>query len=284
MGNTLIRRDIDGELFQLWDRPPVHYGKCLPTSVAWQIFDPQDLDNVSGSAVAAVNTNLAEDCYCIHYQATLDPLNLSALRTLLPVEGAFATWRAAKLAADLCRDLKLLHEEGIPQFVIHPERVGRWQDRFALLPTLAGILPTLTELPSNALGGWLHFVAPEVLRTRGMNKELLSAGDIYSLGRLVAALTLSTWEPETAADQLTLAEQRVELSTDELTKMLEEPSASDRERASLLSLLKRMCALLPEERPSLDEAVAGLDKILQSASPATRLPELIKRGENDLAA
>lgn len=275
MSKGIVRLDVEGTLVQFASVPPLHYGKQLPVATAWQVFEVRDLENVVGTPVQAVRTDAAESCHEIHYHPALTPLHLAAVRELLSLDGPLALWRVTKLALDLCDGLAALHDEGIPQFVMHPERIGQWGGKFALVPTLAGVLPALDDAPPNEVSGWLHFVAPEVLRTRGLNKDLLFAGDVYALGRTLEALCLPHWEAATNADWFVLAAQRVEANEPqplgELATHLSE----------LRPLLARMTALLPDARPSLAVAQAELAALNRQCAPVERFQTLLSAKRMD---
>lgn len=271
MNWSLIRRDIEGELVRVGDEPP-HPCKRLPTGVAWQMFDPQDLEAAVAGLVSSVETDDEGPAYVIHYRGEVSPLDLPRLRELLRPEGRFALWRAAELAHALCGDLRALHDEGLPQLLVHPERVGLAAGRFALLPTYAGVLPPLPDAPANAVAGWMHFIAPEVLRTRGVDKELMFAGDLYSLGRTLEAACLPNWLPDAETELLELAESRVESPESSSLGELPPPVAP------LRGLLDRMTALLPHERPGLESVVTELARLRDEADPEACVRGLLAGG------
>jgi len=275
MSGSLVKLDIEGQLVQFASPSPLHYGKRLSTKTAWHVFEPRDLETVAGTPVQAVRTNAAEAVHEIHYHPTLTRLPLAGLRELLRLEAPLATWRVTKLALDLAADLKALHDEEIPQLIIHPERIGQLGDRFALLPTLAGVLPPLADAPPNKVAGWLHFIAPEVLRTRGTNRQLMFAGDVYALGRTLEALCLLDWEPDVTTDWFTLAERCVE--TCETSPL----GALPAELSELRDITTRMTALLPAARPTLDVAQAELAALARRVGPAEHLGALLAAGRKD---
>jgi hypothetical protein len=271
---AVIRADIEGELVRLAGADQL--GKRLPIDVAWHFgFDAHDLENVADSPVRVVEVR--DGCYLICYQAGVEPLDLDSLRELLGPVGPLAPWRLARLAFDLCSHLRALHAEGIPQLVIHPERVGRWAGRFILLPTLAGVLPPLSRLPSNEIAGWLHYVAPEVLRTRAIAGDLLPTGDVFSLGCLLLALTVPGWDPLDYADTLALAENRVEGLEPE------KPGRAPPGFEVLQTLFERLADPLPSKRISLDEALKVLTGLLEELSAERRITEALTAGRIDQA-
>src|SRR5689334_14109508 len=112
MSANLINLDIEGQLVQ-FTSIPLHYGKLLSTRTAWHVFEPRDLENVAGTPVQSVVTNVAEAVHEIHYHTELIRLSLTTVRELLRLEVPFAVWRVVRLARDLCADLKALHDEEI---------------------------------------------------------------------------------------------------------------------------------------------------------------------------
>ena len=277
MTPSVIRGDVEGELVRLPGSGPDQFGKRLPLDVAWQVFDPHDLENVPDSAVQAVVAETATRCYLVRYHQGVVPLDLDRLRELLGPAGPLAPWRLARLAHDLCGDLRALHAEGIPQLLVHPERIGCWAGRFVLLPTLAGVLPPLSRLPTNQLAGWLHYVAPEVLRTRGTAAEMLPAGDVFSLGYLLQALCVPDWGPLDHADTLALAEHRVEGMEPDC------PGRAAKGFEALQALFGRLAAPLPEDRLGLDDALKALAGLLEERSAERLVAGHLAAGRPDLA-
>jgi len=277
MARTLIRHDVEGALLYYSDSPPPRLVKQLSTEVAWQVFDPRDLERAAGSVVESVQIDVDQRVHNIHYRPDLEPLELSLLREMLRLDGPLAPWRAARLAADLFAQLRALHEEEIPQLVIHPERVGLLQGRLVLMPTLAGVLPPFSSVKSCEVAGWLHYAAPDVLRTRGTDQQLLYAGDVYSLGRMLHLLCLPSWEPDGRDDPLTLAERRVEHP--QAVRLPELPPGFE----ELAGLIGRACACVPEERPSLEEIVQELQGLLQRLAPEAHFARLLGARQLDRA-
>ena len=188
MDRTKIRPDLEGELWYLADGVVGRVAKRLSMGVAWHVVDPEDLTNVDEAVVESVVVDTAEQVFYLHYRPTVEALDWSTVRQVLQLKSPLAAWRAARLMRDLCASLKTLHDGEIPQLVVHPERLGQAEGRFVILPTLPRVLPPLPETCSPDALVWLSCVAPEVLRTRGIVKELLFAGDIYALGRMLHLL------------------------------------------------------------------------------------------------
>lgn len=277
MTRTSIRTDVEGDLVRLSDGPHEQIGKALPRDIAWQVFEPTDLENVIGSVVESIATDARTGTYLIRYEPGVEPLDLYSLRELLGLDGILLAWRVARLAHDLCTDLRGLHAEGIPQLLVHPERVGWKKGRFVLLPTMACVLPPLSRLPANEIAGWLHYIAPEVLRTRGMARELLPCGDVFSLGSLMLALVARHWDPLDYADPLALAEYRVE------NQDVERPGRGPEALGELQSLFARWCAPVPADRMGLDEAIATLDSLVERLAPERHFSGLVAGGRTDQA-
>ncbi len=265
MDMTVVRRDVDGEFLRLSDDGAGHYAKRLSTDTAWSVFDPQDLARASDAAVESVDTDLDAATCLVHYHASVRPLDLDKLRELLRLNAPLAAWRVSILAWHLCEHLSSLHQASIPQLVIHPQRIGRTGDRFVLLPTLAPVLAPVSQLPPNDAGAWLEFIDPDVLRTRGMDEELLPAGDVYSLGRTLAAICSDAWQTPSQEDALTLAERRVEAEEPDCPWPLPE------NLAALRPLIKGMCARSPASRAELHQLVAEIEGLVESLDAEARI-------------
>ena len=263
--------DIDGEWLKI-DSPTVHYGKRLSTLTAWHVFDPQRLREVSSTLIRDVELQLSANQLTIHYGPNLELHELGELRELLNPEGPLAAWRAATIAIDLAGCLLELHELDLPQMLIHPGRIGRFDDRIVLAPTLPGALPPLPQaLPGNK-AGWIHYVAPEVLRTRALDRDLLFQGDIFSLGRTLEALSL-TIPMEVPSDPFELAVQRVETVQSGSLGILPAGLTEFRQ------LITRMCAIMPERRPGLPEIITELQAMAEAHSPEQKVrPVVIASG------
>jgi hypothetical protein len=270
MQKTLVFKDVEGDLVHVHGGGPPHLAKCLSISVAWQVFDLEDLTHVEEATVTSVETDLHEGLSYLHYRPAIEVFPGMSLRGELRLEGSLGPWLAAGMAYDLCRSLKTLHEEDIPQLVLHPERIGRLAGRFVLLPTLAGVLPPLSRMPSNEAAGWLHYVAPEVLRTRGIDKALLFAADVYAWGRMMHLLCAPDWQPDLTGDAWKLAEQRVERPESESLPPL--PAGF----ATLAAIWSRAAALPPAQRPSLDELLKQLQQVREEVAPEEQFARLLR--------
>jgi hypothetical protein len=261
MTNVLVRQDIDGKLYHCPSEPPGHYAKALSTDVAWHVYEPVDLQDAADGVVQSVATNLGEGLHWINYRPDVEPMQLLDLRELLHSDGPLALWRATRIALKLGKDLRALHEADIYQLLLHPGRVGRLKNQLVLMPTLAGALPPLSEIVPSPGEGWLHYIAPEVLRTRAMQRSLLAGGDVYSLGRLIEAMCVSASVDGATLSPFELARRRVELlDRDPFGQW----SASF---APLGELIRAMCAPLPADRPSLDDAIGILEGLASEHAP-----------------
>jgi len=274
MVRTSIRPDLEGELLLLAEGAVAHYAKRLSLDVAWHVFDVQDVAHVADAVVASVTTDAAERAFYLHYRPAIEPLDWSILRQVLRLNSPGAAWRAARLTLDLCVSLKTLHDEDIPQLVMHPERLGQADGRFVILPTLAGVLSPLPQVcASPVAGSWLHCVAPEVLRTRGLAREFLKAGDVYALGRMLSLLCASAWRPDLPGDVLKLAEQRVERP--DLDPWPEPPAGF----TELQQLWRRVCVLVPGQRPNLDDWLTEVRSLEARLSPEHEFAGLLERNQ-----
>jgi hypothetical protein len=251
--------DIDGEWIRI-ETAPAHYCKRLSTETAWHVYDPTTLREVASKLVTNVDLQLSSNELIVHYSSCLDPCGLEELRGLLNPGGPLSVWRAATVARNLTHCLSGLHELDLPQMLIHPGRIGRVADALVLVPTLPGALPPLAVVLPGNTAGWIHYIAPEILRTRALDRELLFRGDIYSLGRTLAALCV-TFPAEVPSDPFALALQRVETAPESVLGELP-PALRDLQR-----LIGRMCAVLPEQRPELAEIITELDSIIEVHAP-----------------
>jgi hypothetical protein len=263
MTYTRVRADIDGDLVHCTDAAPGHYAKSLPASVAWHVLDPRDLQDAARNVVESVTTDFNEYKHWIHYRPELEPLDLLQLRDLVQSNGPLAPWRAAKLALELAKQLKALHDAEIWQLLVLPGRVARVKNQLVLMPTLAGMLAPLSQALLLPHEGWLHYIAPELLRTRGMRKDMLAAGDVYALGRLLEAMCVSTPADTGLDEPFDLARRRVELLDRDPFGEWSAPFAP------LRDLARDMCAPLPPARPSLPNVVSALEQIVMQNAPET---------------
>jgi hypothetical protein len=261
MTNSLVRSDIDGGLIHFLGEQSGHYAKALSAGIVWHVFEPQDLQDAAGTVVQSVVTDLNENRHWIHYRPEVEPLELLQLRELVQSNGPLSLWRAAKLALELSKQLKLLHDADICQLLIHPGRVARLKNQLVLMPTLAGVLPPLSQVLPYPHEGWVHYIAPEVLRTRGMQKNMLAAGDVYALGRVLEAMCVTTPADAGVNEPFELARRRVELLDRDA---FGEWSASF---SQLASLIRAMCAPLPADRMSLDTVIRNLEELVEREAP-----------------
>lgn len=260
---VFVRADVEGDLVRL-DQPAPHYAKRLPLQVAWHVDMLETLGEDLAAWVDRVEQRFTQDSLMIHYRADFQPLNGQALAAWfdgrpLPV------WRLARLGLGLARALAALHEVGLGQMTLHPERVGFMAGRFAVLPTLAGVLEPLSTLVKRRDLGWLFYTAPEILRTRCGDPGLLAAADVFALGRLLAAATAGVWQPPVFND----APEQIEALVERLNIMATAPSGSI--PMELASLLTAMTAPMPEHRPGLGEVIANLEATLLDQGPESLL-------------
>jgi hypothetical protein len=268
VNKQIISYDLEGNLLQINEHPP-QYGKELSLETAWHIDRPDDIQYLQEEFIQSTDLHFKEKRVVIYYKPSIAPLDLKQLRSLLLPDTPFYNWRLIKLAIDLCNSLKDLHNAGLPQLVVHPGRIGKQDDRFIILPTLAGVMPPFEELKNRGDTGWLHFIAPEVLRTRGNDVSWLPKGDIYSLGRTFQALVSSDWDPPVIDDPLFFIEGVVEAFTFDFPD--EWPSGF----LPLRSVVNEMCAFFPDDRPTLDEVSSRFKETLKQYDPGSLILQLI---------
>jgi hypothetical protein len=270
MGRTrLIQRDLEGDLLEVAEEGAIHYAKRLSLGTVWHSYVPTDLAEGMKALVSRVEQDWPNRLLLIHYQPRLRPLSAPKLRSLLPPGGPLTQWRLARLAADLCDCLGRLHTAGFPQLVVHPGRLALLDGGFALLPTLAGVLPPLSDLLPRDPEAWLPFLAPEVLRTRGKGSGLLAQGDVYALGRTLMALADPDWTQRLAADPHAAAERIVE------SPSAEPPFPWPDGFETIAGVVGRMCALRPEARPSAGELAATFHSLERRYDPQRAVQGLI---------
>ena len=192
MNERLIYQDLEGDFVAIDTPEGTRYARQLLLTTAWHFDAPADLAFYCRSLVDRVEEDWERQQLVIHYQPSVQPVSHSKLDDLLRVDLPLASWRLARLAADLTVVLEKLHEAEIFQLSIGPARIGILEDRFVLLPSFAGILPPFSADLKESSSRWLPYIAPEVLRTRGKNEarrfDLPLAS--WRLARLAADLTV----------------------------------------------------------------------------------------------
>lgn len=270
----VIGRDLDGELIEVSDGESTHVTKRLSLDVAWHTNAPEDLAYWLKGLVMDVEEDWSQRSLLVHYVPFLKPLSRSQLQALVKPASPLAGWRLATLAADLCHWLERCHTADFPQAVLHPRRVGLLDGRFVLLPTLAGIMPPLSELVAGGVPVWLPYVAPEVLRTRAKAPALLPAGDVYALGRLLAAIALPGFLDALPEDPAALAEQIVEGPR-------ASPSADwPPEIEEIGAVVQTMVVAEPEARPTAADLAGTFQALVGQLDPERVIRTLI--GDRDL--
>jgi serine/threonine protein kinase len=172
-----------------------------------------------------------------------------------------------------------LHETGFSQAILHPERVAVHNNQFVIMPCVAGVLEPFSKLFSSQKAGWLYYCAPELLRTRAANAELLPQADIFSLGKLFYVLSLPHRKHPYINDPYHFAECLVEQST---TGTLPVDEKIDAE-SLLTALAVSMCAEAPEERPTLSEIIDRLEIISESVSLESKISRYKNDGKHETA-
>lgn len=251
MNKKLIRRDIEGNFLEVNDDR--HLVKELSMETAWHVSSFQDLTLTA--LVRKVEEDFAANKLYIHYHPGIELMNLQTLRDSIAPNKVLGLYRFAKFAVEVGECLRECHEADLPQ-VIHPERVGRMEDRLVLLPTLTGILPPLLQIHADEIA--LCYIAPEIIRTRARDVSLLAKGDVYSLGRLLLALAAENLQEPPAERFL---ERLVESCDMGVVAQLPEWLGPAQ------MIVSRMCAFFPYRRPDIDEALREFRKILEQAQP-----------------
>ncbi len=267
----VVRRDLEGDLLQEADASGAHYAKRLSLDVAWHTNAPKDLADWLDALVNRIEQDWPRRLLTIHYNPFLKPVTGAQLHAMLRPSEPLAAWRLAQVAADLCHWLEQFHAAGFPQLVVHPGRIGQMDGQFALFPTLAGILPPLSKLLPQPAGIWLFFIAPEVLRTRGSDPELLPKGDVYALGRTLQVLINPDWTECLPVDPYIAAEQIVE--SPDLEPPFVWPDGFD----EIAKAVDKMCAALPEDRPAATDLVTTFHALARQLEPERMVQSLIEK-------
>lgn len=260
---VVIHDDLDGDLVRL---AGAGHAKRLAPGVAWHAEWPEALAEGLDALVARVELPSGTGRLVITYHPHVKPLPATDLLRLLRPAEPLAAWRLAHLAVELSDWLSRCHDAGFPQMVVHPGRLGLLDGRFVLLPTLSVVLPRFPDLVNARAAGWLSYVAPEVLRTRAIKVDLLPAGDVYALGRLLHRLA--------AGD---VAYSAV-FSLDDVERIVERPAPLPPlppEYSEIAPLLADMCAILPERRPPAADLSMAFRELVRKSDPAEQLQSLI---------
>jgi hypothetical protein len=275
-GSELIT-DIDGVLYVERIGETQTYIKKLSLETAWFADDFNDLTSPEGSCVLQVREIFDEKTLTIKYDSGIELFNFGSLKNvILPVED-FGFWRFLVFAEQLTSYLSVFHTFQLYQLVINPLRIGYFKNRFIFLPTFAGVLPPVPELIRIRDPQWFHFIAPEILRTRGIHPAMFKAGDVFSLGRMFKLL-LSDMDslPEIKTPEV-LCESIVE-------KLDYKLSAEDKVLPQRLNLLiERMCDPDPLKRPGLSEAKGELNDLRSEYLPSSVVTEILKQKETEKA-
>lgn len=258
---TAAEVDLDGSWQSHSENNVLRWCKHLPGDVVRHV--PLDLvDDLLGAAkplVESIDFTSENSEYVIRYRLALRRMSWQALLDLCP-EGSAQDWQIATIGLQLARSLQVLHEAELPQVVVHPGRVGLMDGRLVLIPTAASTLLPFSRLASPSFRQITDFLAPEVLRTRAFVIEMLYSADVYSLGRLLTHLLARTPIPPTGDLALRGFEELVEGMAAAQTQALPKESRVG-------SLLARMCAAEPEQRPGLLEVIRELGLLAIEQSP-----------------
>ena len=283
MKDQWLRRDIEGDLFLRVDDSRSWPVKRLSLETAWHCSSFEDLKDYLSTQIANVLVNQSARFIEIHYPQGTQPLDLASLRAILQPEQPLGVWRLAVFGSAIAEYLNECHLAGLSQLILHPERIGLLNGRFVLLPSMACVLPPISQLPSNQVAGWMHYIAPEALRTRAVEGELLYQADLFSLGRLLLALCNETWSPSAAQSAPELAARIVEEPQAPGSRVNAIPPAAYPELSPVIHIAQRLCAHLPQDRISLDDALDALNMLASSTAPEAVIPALIAAKQVDQA-
>lgn len=263
----MLLRELDGELKLEGDL----IIKRISLDTAWVIDVLDDLLELPDEIVVGVEENLDANHADIIYNKNLRSVTFDKLYELIAADRIFGSWRLLTTALQLTRHLQELHHYGIAQLLIHPQRICFLGDNIRLIPSLAGVLSPFPSIVDENLVGWLFYVAPEVIRTRGLNLELLFKGDVYALGQTLFSIITNQNYIIGTGDPYVL-----------LTDLVENPQKPDGRQASgvpaaFLEILIRMCSPVFSERPHLDEVADKLQQIVNEMGDVeSRLEALIE--------
>ena len=270
-----VRSDIEGDLIHV-DDPQSHFAKHLPLNYIWHInFGDLDLYDAFESWCTSVDISI--DDIVIHYFPGLQPTNLIQIRSELRFDLPLVQWRLAILTKDLCTSLREILNKGIPQLLIHPERIAVGETGFMILPTLAGLNPPLSGLEKDQNLGWLFYSAPEVVRTRFAEPRLSPAAEVYSMGRTLQLVAAFDCVPPVIIDGLKYLQSLVE----DLAVMSLPSDGIDFQ--AFWELTDRMSAPLSNKRPDLETVIEQASSWIEQYAPEAIIRTHIQAGEIDNA-
>jgi len=273
MTDNLSIYDIEGLLIIEINNNKQRLFKHLSLEIAWNINDYTDLKLPTDSCVLEVREIFDEKIIAIKYDAGIDLLSFASLKKVIAPEKDFGIWRFLIFAEHISDYLSQFHQYDLFQLAIHPERVAIYKNKIVFLPTLSGVLPIIPEIIKYGNLKWLYFIAPEILRTRGMEIERLKSGDIFSLGRLFKLL-LSDLEriPEVDAP-----EELITSIVEYFNFNLIEPPITLPDK--ILLLIEKMSAPDPNKRPELKEILQELNIFRSKFSPSSIIQLYIDKNE-----
>jgi hypothetical protein len=271
MIGEIILYDIEGELF-VGNTDNLIYSKQLSLEKSWNTADYGDLALPSCSCVSGIREDFDNKVLVITYKEGIQPFNYESLKKAISPQLSHGVWRFLRFADQICDCLMQFHQYDLFQLVIHPERIAFFKEAFVILPTLSGVLPPLPELLyTDKNPRWLYYVSPEIIRTRGLNIDLLKAGDIYSLGRLFQLLLGKQGTSPEVTNPVELCQAIVENADyQQNEEMIDFPG-------EVLSLVRSMCARDVAKRPDLEFVSHQLKELIAVNSPFHKLKIQIDR-------
>ena len=274
MSGDLINNDVEGDMQVVETNRGSQLMKVLPLEVAWHIGSFFELEDNLEHLVDSISENREMNRLEILYKPDIKPFNLQSLLTYIRPALPFGAWRLSIVMLKIAECLHEFHQAGIPQMVIHPQRVGKKGAEITLIPTLAKVLPPFSEIGLTWQDDWVFFMAPEVIRKRGSSFEDLFSGDIYSFGKFFQVLIM----PEIIAS----SESGILKSLEDLVEYKQKDNYFQTIPPSLTvfsTLIEGLCAFFPENRLSLENAILELRNIVNRLDPVQEVENLISTGE-----
>lgn len=277
MAITELIHDVEGILGMEKSSDKAHYMKQLSLETAWNTDDFNDLTLPENSCVQEVRQKFEEKTLTIQYVDEIELSTYESLRKIIATEKDFGVWRILVFMDQICSYLHSFHVHELYQLVIHPARIAIHKEQFIFLPTLSGVLPGIPELLKGKQKDWIYFIAPEILRKRGLDQSDLESGDIYSLGRLFRFLR---------TDMKKLPELKVPTKTctgvvEQFHYDLDETFVPIPEE--LFQILDKMCDPDPSERPDLQEIIDNVRTLSLAHRPSSILRSLMDKKEYAIA-
>ncbi|RLE00979.1 MAG: hypothetical protein DRJ13_07630, partial [Bacteroidetes bacterium] len=277
MADSELIKDIEGVLSVETVNNSQSYFKRLSLDTAWNTDEFSDLTVPENTSVREVLESFENKILTIKYIEGIELCGYGSIRKAISADKKYGLWRFLVFAEQICNELQTYHEHDLFQLVIHPARIAIHKERFIILPTLAGVLPKIPDLLMGQNKEWLYFMAPEIIRKRGLNISELGAGDIYSIGRLFKLILSKLHKLPEVMNPTMLCTDLVEHRVYKLNESLI-PLPDD-----LQLLINAMCELEPSMRPDLPGIIEKLKNLALDHIPSLVISEHIEKKDYHIA-